>query len=154
VETVRQAFEAWNAGDIDVELMPLKNLEIALQQVDAFNRRDVEGVVAYASPKVEWEDSMFWTEHVRTYRGRAELRDWVEKVLEPWETLRVRADELAETTEGRVFARLSLTGRGKASGAVTEQHAWTVLWFANGLCTRRRVFRDRDEALEAAGLSE
>jgi hypothetical protein len=32
--------------------------------------------------------------------------------------------------------------RSSRGGAVTEQHAWTVLWFANGLCTRRRVFRD------------
>jgi len=134
--------------------MSEENAEIALRQIDAFNRRDAEGVVAFASPEVEWEDSMFWTEHVRIYRGRVELREWVERVLEPWESIRVRADELAETSDGRVFARLFLTGRGKASGAVTEQAAWTVLWFADGLCTRRRVFRDRDEALEAAGLSE
>jgi ketosteroid isomerase-like protein len=134
--------------------MPQQNVEAVLQQIDAFNRRDVEGFVAFLSPEVEWEDSMFWTEHVRIYRGRVELREWVEKVLEPWESIRVEADELAETSDGRVFARLSLTGRGKASGAVTEQHAWTVLWFASGLCTRRRVFRDRDEALEAAGLQK
>ena len=134
--------------------MSEENAEIALRQIDAFNRRDAKGVVAFASPEVEWEDSMFWTEHVRIYRGRVELREWVERVLEPWESIRVRADELAETSDGRVFARLFLTGRGKASGAVTEQAAWTVLWFADGLCTRRRVFRDRDEALEAAGLSE
>jgi nuclear transport factor 2 (NTF2) superfamily protein len=57
--------------------MSQETVEIALQQVDAFNRRDVEGVVACASPKVEWEDSMFWTEDVRIYRGRAELREWV-----------------------------------------------------------------------------
>ena len=134
--------------------MSQENVQIALQQLDAFNRRDVEGAVALASSEVEWEDSMFWTEHVRTYRGRVELREWLEKVLEPWESIRVTADEIAETSDGRVLARILVTGRGKASGAVTEQVAWTVLWFANGLCTRRRVFRDRDEALEAAGLSE
>jgi ketosteroid isomerase-like protein len=134
--------------------MSEKNVQVALQQIDAFNRRDVDGAVACASPEVEWEDSMFWTEQVRIYRGRAELREWIEKVLEPWESIRVEADELAEASDGRVFARVSITGRGKISGAVAEQAAWTVLWFANGLCTRRRVFRDRDEALEAAGLEE
>jgi hypothetical protein len=51
--------------------MSEENVQIALQQIDAFNRRDVEGVVASASPEVEWEDSMFWTEPVRIYRGRA-----------------------------------------------------------------------------------
>ena len=133
--------------------MPQQNAEALVQQIGAFNRRDVEGFVALVSPEVEWEDSMFWTEPVRIYRGRAELREWVEKVLEPWESILVEADELTEASDGRVFARLSLTGRGKASGAVTEQDAWTVLWFTHGLCARRRVFRDRREAREAAGLS-
>ena len=58
--------------------MSEENVQIARQQIDAFNRRDVEGVV--------------------------------EKVLEPWESIRVRAEELAETSDGRVLARLFLTG--------------------------------------------
>jgi hypothetical protein len=29
-----------------------------------------------------------------------------------------------------------------------------VIWFAEGLVTRRQIFWTRDEALEAAGLSE
>ena len=134
--------------------MSKENVEIALQQIDAFNRRDLDGIVAFVSPEVEWEDSMFWTETSRTYRGRAEVREWAKKVLEPWESIHVETDEVAETSDGRVFARLFLTGRGKTSGAETKQDAWTVLWFANDLCTRRRVYRDRKEALEAAGLSE
>jgi len=32
--------------------------------------------------------------------------------------------------------------------------AWEVIWFAEGLVTRRQVFWTRDEALEAAGLRE
>ncbi len=64
--------------------MSEENVEIALQQIDAFNRRDADAAVAFASPNVEWEDSMFWTEHARTYCGREELRDWVNRILEPW----------------------------------------------------------------------
>jgi ketosteroid isomerase-like protein len=96
---------------------------------------------------------MFWTQGSEIYWGRAGVREWLNQVWEPWESIHVEADEIAKSSDGRVFARLFLTGRGKASGAETKQDAWTVLWFANGVCTRRRVFRDRDEALEAAGLS-
>jgi ketosteroid isomerase-like protein len=36
----------------------------------------------------------------------------------------------------------------------TEVRGWFVLWIADGKITRRQVFLDRDEALEAAGLRE
>ena len=35
-----------------------------------------------------------------------------------------------------------------------EVRGWFVLWIANGKITRRQVFLSRDDALEAAGLSE
>jgi hypothetical protein len=47
-----------------------------------------------------------------------------------------------------------LTTRGKGSAADTQIHGWTVMWITNGKATRRQVFLDRDEALEAAGLEE
>ena len=47
-------------------------------------------------------------------RGRVELRAWIEKVSNPGRASAFEADEIAETSDGRVFARLSLTGRGKA----------------------------------------
>jgi ketosteroid isomerase-like protein len=131
-----------------------ENSEIALQQIEAFNRRDVDAVVARVSADVEWEDPMFRSQGARVYRGRAELREWVNEVLEPWESLHVAVEEITEATEDRVFLSALLTARGKASGVETKLRGWFVVWFANGTITRRRVFRDRDEALEAAGLSE
>jgi ketosteroid isomerase-like protein len=88
------------------------------------------------------------------YRGRAELREWIERVLEPWERIHVRAEDFLQTSDGRVLGFLRVTGRGSASGAETELQGWTVLWFENGLIKARRIFRDRAEALQAAGLSE
>jgi ketosteroid isomerase-like protein len=131
-----------------------QNADIALRQIEAFNRRDADAAVTFASPNVEWEDSMFWTEPTRTYRGRAELREWIKRVLEPWERITVRADEIVQTRDGRVFGHMSVIGRGSASGVETELQGWTVLWFDKGLITARRIFRDRAVALEAAGLQE
>jgi hypothetical protein len=34
---------------------------------------------------------MFWSEPTRIYRGRAELREWLDRVLEPWESLHSRS---------------------------------------------------------------
>jgi ketosteroid isomerase-like protein len=134
--------------------MSEENVELIRRITEAIDRRDIDGAVAVANPSVEWEDSMFWTERPRTYRGRAELREWINRVLEPWETIHVRAEEITETSNGRVLGFLRVTGRGSASGVETELQGWTVLWFENGLITARKIFRDRDDALEAAGLRE
>jgi ketosteroid isomerase-like protein len=135
--------------------MSQENVELALQGVEAFNRRDVDAFVATLSPDVEWEDSVFWTEPVRTYRGRAEFREWFNRVVvEPWESIHIEVEEITEAPDDRVFAGSQLTARGKGSGVDTQIHAWTVLWLTNGKITRRQVFLDRDQALEAAGLSE
>jgi hypothetical protein len=49
---------------------------------------------------------------------------------------------------------MTLTARGKGSGAETQLHFWQVNWFADGKTATRRVFRERAEALEVAGLEE
>jgi hypothetical protein len=36
----------------------------------------------------------------------------------------------------------------------TQVRGWSVVWITNGKTTRRQVFLDRADALEAAGLEE
>jgi hypothetical protein len=44
--------------------------------------------------------------------------------------------------------------RGDGSGADVEIDYWAVVTFRNGKILRNHWFSDREEALEAAGLSE
>jgi ketosteroid isomerase-like protein len=44
--------------------------------------------------------------------------------------------------------------RGKSSGVEVEYDYWVVFTFHGGLVARAEWFEDRQEALEAAGLSE
>jgi ketosteroid isomerase-like protein len=135
--------------------MSQENVEVVLQGIEAFNRRDVDAFVATASPDIEWEDSVFWTEPARTYRGETELREWFNQVVvEPWESVHFEVEEITEAGDDRVFFGGLLTARGKGSGVETQVHGWTVVWITNGKTTRRQIFLDRDDALEAAGLAE
>jgi ketosteroid isomerase-like protein len=87
--------------------------------------------------------------------GREELREWFKQVLEPWESLHIELEDITEAGDDRVFYGLFLTARGKGSGVEAPGlRVWSVVWFADGKATRRQVFRDRPEALEAAGLSD
>jgi ketosteroid isomerase-like protein len=66
----------------------------------------------------------------------------------------MEVEEVIPAGEGRVVAGGLVTGCGRGSGAEVKVHGWMIFWITNGLITRRRVFLDRAEALEAAGLSE
>ena len=135
--------------------MSEENVELILQGIEAVNCQDAEAFVATANPDIEWEDAVFGSESARVYRGKAELREWFNKVVvEPWESLHCELAEIIETTTDRVVWEGVLTARGRDSGVETQQRFWTVQWFAGGMTTRRRVFFERDEALEAAGFGQ
>ncbi len=134
--------------------MSEENVELVYEAADAFNRQDVDAFVATASSDVEWDDAIFWSGVSRTYRGRAELRDWFNQVLEPWESIHVEVEEISDADD-RVFFDLVINARGKESGVEAPGlRVWCVVWIANREVTRRRVFRERPDALEAAGLRE
>lgn len=96
---------------------------------------------------------MFWSEPTRIYRGRAELRAWLERVLEPWNSMHLEVEEMTEAGDDLVFGGARLTTRGKGSGVQTQIRGWFVFTVVGGEITKRQVFLDRDEGLEAAGLS-
>jgi ketosteroid isomerase-like protein len=89
------------------------------------------------------------------YHGRAEVREGIEGFFELAESgIHTEIEQLTNLGDDRVFMAAVLTARGRGSGVRFELHTWAVVWFAEGLVTRRQVFWTRDEALEAAGLSE
>ncbi|MCD6016641.1 MAG: SnoaL-like domain [Solirubrobacterales bacterium] len=134
--------------------MSQRSEELVRQVVEATNRKDPEAFVATLSPDVDWEDAVFWTEGPRIFRGRAAVRGWLERVWEPWEDLQMEAQEIVGASNGRLFVELGLTARGKGSGVETQLRFWTVSWIADGRIAKRRAFRDRADALKAAGLRE
>ncbi len=88
------------------------------------------------------------------YRGPAELREWAEEVFEVTESPHIEIEEITDLSDERLFTEIVLSGRGKGSGVPLELRVWMVLWFARGKITRRQVFWSKDDAVEAAGLSE
>ncbi len=135
--------------------MSQENVELLRQATDALNRRDVDAWLAFLSPDVVWEALPGVPGLGELYRGRAEVRAWIDQLFELAEgVVHTEIEQVTELTDGRVFLAVVLTARGRGSGVPFEMPAWSVIWFAEGLVTRRQVFWTRDEALEAAGLSE
>jgi SnoaL-like domain len=53
------------------------------------NRHDVEAFVALLSPDVVWEGTPSFRDSETSTRGRAEVRAWIEEVLEVVENLHI-----------------------------------------------------------------
>jgi ketosteroid isomerase-like protein len=132
--------------------MSQENVEIVRKVIDAFNRGDLDAWLGFLSPEVAWE-SLPLPGFRDVYRGRAEAREWIEQLLEVFD-FHLEIDETTALSDDRVLMAVRGRGRGRGSGIPVERPSWEVLWLADGLITRRQVFWTRDEALEAAGLSE
>src|SRR5512133_1883628 len=133
--------------------MSEENVEIVRKLIDAFNRGDLDAWAGFLSPEVAWE-SLPLVGFRDVYRGRAEAREWIELLVEDFEEAHLEIEETTALSDDRVLIGYTQIGRGRGSGLPGELRGWAILWVAKGLITRRQVFWTRDEALEAAGLSE
>jgi ketosteroid isomerase-like protein len=135
--------------------MSQENVELVRKATDALNRGDLDAWLGFLSPDVAWEALRDVPGLGDVYHGRAEVREWIEGFFELAESgVHTEIEQLTNLGDDRVFMAAVLTARGRGSGVPFELHTWAVVWFAEGLVTRRQVFWTRDEALEAAGLSE
>ena len=71
-----------------------------------------------------------------------------------WETFEFGVEELIDA-EDQVVTVVQIAGRGRGSGIEVEMRLFNVWMLRNGKVLRYEGgYRDRREALEAAGLSE
>ena len=135
--------------------MSEENVALARKAIDAFNRGDFDALPAFLSPDVVWEALEGVSGVGELYRGRAEVREWIALMLEDTEEgIHAEIEQMAELGDDRVFIAVVLTARRRGSGVPFEYRTWQIVWFTDGLITRRQVFWTRAEALKAAGLRE
>ena len=133
--------------------MSQENVEIVRKLIDAFNRGDLDAWLGFLSPEVVWE-SLPLPGFREVYRGRSGAREWLEQLQEVFEEAHLEIEEITALSDDRVLFGYTQIGRGRGSGLPVESRSWPIVWLADGLITRRQVFWTRDEALEAARLSE
>jgi ketosteroid isomerase-like protein len=85
------------------------------------------------------------------YLGLERVAEYTRGLLEPWAKLTIEAEEVTGAGDS-VLAAVIQRGVGEESGIATELpyfHLWT---FRGGRVIRFESIREREEALEAAGL--
>jgi ketosteroid isomerase-like protein len=129
LKTVRDAFVAFNSGDLDAFLDRCS---------DDIDYRAVEGALDDHGP-IQGKDAL-----------RAFMQDW----LGMFDDFTAELVELIEAGEDKVIAVVRISGRAKLSSVETDL-TYAELWtLRDGKVAWGRQYWTRADALEAAGLEE
>jgi ketosteroid isomerase-like protein len=132
VETIRAVYERWSEGDLRAAL-------------DLFDPHVVLVVPAALLPDSPDGGTYLGTEAIAGYTRDALLRTWTDLTME--------AEEIVAAGDS-VLASVRVCGVGQASGASTEMRFFMLWTFRGRKVIRFESFRERAQALEAAGLRE
>ncbi len=108
---------------------------------------DYERASAHLAPDVVWEVEQELPAH-----GPAAVRRVWERWDSDWAQLETGYEELIDAGD-HVVAAVRYKGRGRASGVEVDDLLFEVHSFRDGRCIRKVDFKERKEALEAAGLT-
>ena len=133
--------------------MSEENVERFVEVAEAFNRRDVRGLLGLMDSKVQFEPQQAALQG--TYVGREGVRDWLADLAAHYDFESGHVDYADIRDLGdRVLGLGTLRFIGRASRIETETVVAVVASFRDGLMTHFKDYGDKDRALEAAGLSE
>jgi ketosteroid isomerase-like protein len=122
--------------------------------MDAFNERDIDGLLEFVDPEVEWRPPSELPGST-VYRGRAGVRQAVADMLDAFGDLRAEPERFIDADD-RVIALYRWRGRGSASGISVDDFDVPVgviaTMSADGFATDVRFFITWEKALETAGL--
>ena len=131
-------------------------MEIVRRIFHAIDDSDWASVLATYDEDVEWDLSNSPFRNVlpkHIVRGRDGLRAFFRERRETWKSIRDECADLIDAGD-RVISEVVTHGRGRASEIEAEMKHYGVWTIRDGKVIRVEWFRQRAEALEAAGLSE
>jgi len=130
--------------------------EVFEQGNRAWNAGDVKTAYATLPDRLEYRLAATWPE-ARVLRSRVEVINFFENFQETFPDARTESHEYLEGEHGTVVAGFRVAGSGRTSGAGGEMEVWQVWQVLDQdhlTVTRVTEFTNRQEAVEAAGLSE
>jgi ketosteroid isomerase-like protein len=132
--------------------MSEENVEIVRRALEALDRRDRAAVLAASDSDIEVVPSRDWPEP--GVRGPEAVFDWYLQAFDSLQPFRTSETEFIDAGGDKVLLQYRMYVRGSGSGAEVEFRRWCVVTLRKGKTLRHQWFTDRDEALEAAGMSE
>jgi ketosteroid isomerase-like protein len=132
--------------------MSQENLEIARAAIAAANRGDWDAAFKDAAPGFEWDNSRAIGADNRGTFTRDEARRFFKGMAELWESTWISIDELIPVGDHVVVPHTTHI-RGRDGIEAQARTTW-LFTIRNEKIERVCLYQERQEALEAAGLSE
>jgi ketosteroid isomerase-like protein len=133
--------------------MSQENVEIIRAMIDACNRGDWDATFKDAAPGFVWDNSRaIGTDNRVVLRSAAQTRDFFRGLTEIWESFRIEIDETIPIGD-HVVVPHTIHFRGREGIEAQARTTW-LFTIRNGKIERVCLYQGKDEALEAAGLSE
>jgi ketosteroid isomerase-like protein len=129
--------------------MPQENVELYLGAFDAFNRRDLDALLALMDNDVEVVTRIAPMEG--SLHGHDGMRRWWENMLTAFPDFDVEVVEVRDLGDV-TLASLRAVGHGAGSDLPFEDLLWHAGRWRRGKCVWWRAFETEAEALEAVGL--
>ena len=133
--------------------MSQENVERTYRMYDAMNRGDLEAVLALTHPEVEAMPRLLGVEGGGTYRGHDGVREWWESIFSAFPDFKATVLEVRAVADATI-SNVRFQGRGGESGVPFEDTIWQVARWRDGRVAWIKSYREREEALASAGLSE
>ena len=135
--------------------MSQENVEIVRDAVVAFNRGDLDAWLGeYWADDIDYRAVEGAPDDHGPIHGEAEMRAYLQDWIDTFDDFKTEAVELIDAGDDQVVAVLRNSGRAKLSGVEADLTFAVVYTLRDGKVARGREYWTRDEALEAAGLSE
>jgi ketosteroid isomerase-like protein len=129
--------------------MSRDNRDLYLLMYEAFNRRDLDAVLALMHDEAVIEPRLGALDG--DFRGHEGVRRWWSNLLGVLPDYAADVEAL-DDLGGVTLARIRGAAHGAASATPVVETWWQLVQWSNGKCIRWRNFATEDEALAAVGL--
>jgi ketosteroid isomerase-like protein len=134
--------------------MSEENIAVVREVCQRWSRGDLDTTLELIAPDACWEPSGRFIGSGQTYHGHSGVQEFWALFREPWTNISLEPVECSTLDEARTLTRTQFRGTGRSSGLETETELFVVWTIEGGKVSRYQSFGEREQALEAAGLSE
>src|SRR3954453_4888389 len=134
--------------------MSEEDLELVRAAAAAASRGDLDAWLEYWTDDIDYRAAEGAPDDHGPINGKDALRVFAQDWPDTFDDFKVEPLELIDAGDDIVIAVLRISGRAKLSGVETDMTYAELSTLRDGKIARGRQYFTRDEALEAAGLSE
>ena len=129
--------------------MSQENVDLLKRGIEAFNRGDMDGMLAALDPDLEFVTAGLFPGVAPVYRGHDGWRAFWEDFRGTWESLSVETNDVVDAGD-RIVLLMTFDARGRNGLEVHRKFAnvWTI---RDGLGVKLQSYGEWSAALEAVG---